>query len=100
MTVILGNLLDNTINEVKKLEENRYISINIKYTKGCLMIKVNNSYNGIINEKEGVLSTTNKNKGDHGIGLKNIKSVLEKYNGTIDFEYDDDNFKTTLLMYA
>lgn len=100
MTVILGNLLDNAINAVSKLDKNRYIKIGMKYTKGRLIIKVCNSYNGILNEKEGEFLTTNKDKDNHGIGLQNVKSVLEKYNGTIDYEHDGNNFYSTLLMYV
>lgn len=100
MTVILGNLLDNALNAVKKLDKNRFINIKMKYTKGRLIIKMDNSFNGIIIKKEGLISTSNKDEKNHGLGLLNVKSALEKYNGTIEFEYDDCNFHTTLLMYV
>lgn len=100
MTVVLGNLIDNALNAVKKLDKDRYINIKMKYIKGRLIITIDNSYNGILNKKEGEVFTTNIDKENHGIGLQNVKSVLEKYNGNIDFEYDDSNFHTIVSMYV
>lgn len=100
MTVILGNLLDNALNAVKKLDKNRFINIKMKYTKGRLILKMHNSFNGIIIKKEGLISTSNKDEKNHGLGLQNVKSALGKYNGTLEFEYDNCNFHTTLLMYV
>ena len=100
MTVVLGNLIDNALNAVKKLDKDRYINIKMKYIKGRLIITIDNSYNGILNKKEGEVFTTNIDKENHGIGLQNVKSVLEKYNGNIDFEYDNYNFHTIVSMYV
>lgn len=100
ITVILGNLLDNALNAVKKLEENRYINIKIKYTKGRLILKMENSFNGIIIKKEGIIDTLNYDKNNHGLGLESVKTVLEKYNGTIKFKYDSNKFLTALLMFV
>ena len=100
MTVVLGNLIDNALNAVKKLDKDRYINIKMKYIKGRLIITIDNSYNGILNKKEGEFFTTNIDKENHGIGLQNVKSVLEKYNGNIDFEYDNYNFHTIVSMYV
>ena len=72
----------------------------MKYIKGRLIITIDNSYNGILNKKEGEFFTTNIDKENHGIGLQNVKSVLEKYNGNIDFEYDNYNFHTIVSMYV
>lgn len=100
MTVILGNLLDNALNAVKKLDENRFVDINIKYTKGRLIIKVENSFDGEVSKEEDMLITSHRDKNNHGFGLQNVKLVLEKYNGTLEFEYDYSNFRTFLLMYV
>lgn len=100
MTVILGNLLDNALNAVKKLENNRFIKIAMKYTKGRLIIKMVNSYNGTIIKKDGEIFTSKDDASNHGFGLKNIKSVLEKYNGMLECEYDESTFHTTILMYV
>jgi sensor histidine kinase regulating citrate/malate metabolism len=37
------------------------------------------------------LETTKKDAENHGFGIKSIRDIIEKYNGTIDF-YEYDNF--------
>lgn len=100
ITVILGNLLDNALNAVKKLERNRYIDIKLKYTKGRLILKMENSFNGKIIKNDGIIDTSHSDKNNHGLGLESVKTVLKKYDGTMEFEYDDSRFYTALLMYV
>ena len=100
MTVILGNLLDNALNAVKKLEKNRYINIKMKYTKGRLILKIENSFDGIVVKKDGIIDTSQSDKINHGIGLQSVQAVIKKYDGTIEYEYDSNKFHTALLMYV
>jgi len=100
ITIILGNLLDNALNAVKKLEKDRYIDINIKYTKGRLIFKIDNSFDGIISKEKGKIRTSHSDKNNHGIGLESVELVLEKYNGTMEFKYDSNKFHTALLMFV
>lgn len=100
ITIILGNLLDNALNAVKKLEKNRYIDIKIKYTKGRLILKIDNSFDGTIIKEKGKIITSHRDKNNHGLGLESVKTVLEKYNGVIEFKYDSNKFHTALLMFV
>lgn len=100
ITIILGNLLDNALNAVKKLEKDRYIDIKIKYTKGRLFLKINNSFDGTIVKEKGTIITSHRDKNNHGLGLESVKTVLEKYNGTIEFKHDSNKFHTALLMFV
>ncbi|SHE93092.1 GHKL domain-containing protein [Tissierella praeacuta DSM 18095] len=99
ITIILGNLLDNALNAVKKLEKDRYIDIKIKYTKGRLIVRIDNSFDGIIIKEKGRIITSHRDKNNHGLGLESVKTVLEKYNGTIEFKYDRNKFHTGMLMF-
>ncbi|WP_353095737.1 GHKL domain-containing protein [Tissierella praeacuta] len=100
ITIILGNLLDNALNAVKKLEKDRYIDIKIKYTKGRLIVKIDNTFDGIIIKEKGKIITSHRDKTNHGLGLESVKTVLEKYNGLIEFKYDSNIFHTALLMFV
>lgn len=100
ITVILGNLIDNALNAVRKLEENRYINITMKYTKGRLILKMSNSFDGIVLKKDDILYTLNEDKTNHGLGLESVKSVLKKHDGIIEFEYKDQEFNVGILMYV
>jgi sensor histidine kinase regulating citrate/malate metabolism len=100
LTVILGNLLDNAINAVSKLEkEERIIDIHMKYSKSILMLQINNRYDGIVDNKGDKLITSNKDKANHGIGLMNVVHTLEKYHGKLEMEYSKEEFRVTALMY-
>ena len=99
MTVILGNLLDNAIRAASGLKENRYINIIIKYDRGRLIIKIDNPYEGEILKENNSLLTTRYDKKNHGIGLKNVTKVLQKYNGYMKIDHENNIFSVMLLMY-
>lgn len=99
MSVILGNLLDNAINAATKAPVEKRITTIIKYKKSRLIIQVSNSYNGQLNYKGNDLATTDTDKENHGIGIKNIKSTLDKYNGEMELEHTENTFTVTLFMY-
>lgn len=99
MVVILGNLLDNAIEALKKLKENKTLWVSIRYDRGILIIRTQNNFDGKISVGSKGLITTKEDKGNHGLGLKNIKSTLEKYNGLLEYSYTDNMFKADVLMY-
>lgn len=99
MTIILGNLLDNAIKAAYKVNENRFISLKMKYDKGRLMIQADNPYVGEINEENGKILTTDDDKENHGMGLQNVKKVIQKYNGIMNIDYSSNIFSVSLLMY-
>lgn len=100
MTIILGNLLDNAIRAANSVKEGGYIDITMKYDKGRLLIQTENSYDGEIQEKDGILFTTKEDKENHGIGLDSVRRTLLKYNGSMDVEYNGNDFSVTILMYV
>lgn len=99
MTIILGNLLDNAIKAASEVEGKRFISLKMRYGKGRLLIQTENPYAGKINKESGKLLTTNSDKENHGIGLQSVKKVVEKYNGTMNIDYNNHIFFTSLLVY-
>ena len=99
MVVILGNLLDNSVEALKKLKENRTIWVSIKYDRGVLIIQIQNNFDGKISVGAKGLITTKDDKDNHGLGLKNIESTLEKYNGLLEYSYTNNLFKAEVLMY-
>ena len=101
ITVITGNMLDNAINALKKLDEQqRELMVHIYYDRGRLFIIIKNSYDGVIKKDKGELKTTNTDRENHGIGLVNVKNSLMKYDGIIDFDYDERVFSAAAMMYV
>ena len=77
---------------------------NIKVSSICrkqvYLIEVKNSFSGVI-EWEMESNLPKSSKQDiflHGIGLKNIQRVAEKYNGDIDIDIKNGNFILTVML--
>jgi hypothetical protein len=99
MSVILGNLLDNAINASSKLEKDKRLDLKIDYKRGRLFINLSNTYTGILNYKGEKLTTSNRDKEAHGIGIKNINAVLDNYDGVMEIEHNENIFTTIILLY-
>lgn len=100
IVIILGNLLDNAIEACMKLENNRYININMTYWNGLLIIRISNSYNGTIKKSGRKLATLKTNKSMHGLGLKNVRYALSHYNGTLEINTEDMKFTVSAIIYV
>ncbi|MDW7668030.1 MAG: GHKL domain-containing protein [Bacillota bacterium] len=99
MSVILGNLLDNAINASSKLEKDKRLDLKIDYKRGRLFINLSNTYTGILNYKGDKLTTSNRDKEAHGIGIKNINAVLDKYDGVMEIDHTENIFTVIILLY-
>ena len=99
---IIGNLLDNAIEAAEKIQDDKYISLNIRYSKGTLFITVKNSFDGTLNIKNNQFETTKKDTMLHGIGLQSIEAAIHKYNGELLTSHSDTEFiaKTILVNKA
>ena len=101
IAAILGNLLDNALEAVAKVEKKK-IKLDIEYSRQTLFIQAENTFDGIVNyeaSKKKRLSTR-KTGGEHGHGLKNIQRAIERYNGHMNITHEDNIFSVTILLYA
>lgn len=104
INVMLGNLLENAIEAAGKTE-NKYLSVHIKLKRGILKVKIENSFESSYilrkeqNRKDTILKTTKPFTEQHGIGLKNVKKIVEKYNGTMAVTAQKGIFCVNLLLY-
>lgn len=104
INVMLGNLLENAIEAAGKTE-NKYLSVHIKLKRGILKVKIENSFESSYilrkeqNRKDTILKTTKPFTKQHGIGLKNVKKIVEKYNGTMAVTAQESIFCVNLLLY-
>ena len=97
LIIILGNLIDNALEALEKIDDGqKEFSLLINYDKGRLVIQLKNSYVGELNK---TLYTTKTDKQYHGIGLKNVKSVVQKYRGTLDITFSNSIFTAEVILY-
>lgn len=104
LNVLIGNLLENAI-EAARQTDVKYLKVYIALKQGVLKIQIDNSYAPeVILEKEErngsrIFLTTKKRKEQHGIGLKNVKKIVESYNGNIDIQTEGEIFSVKLILY-
>ena len=100
--ILMNNTLDNAIEACKKCENVEEIKINLhSYNKGRMFfIRIENSCNvrKLAYTQSGELKTDKEDEWMHGIGLKNIKNVVEKYFGTMSYEIRDEVFYMTVML--
>ena len=97
-SVVIGNLLENAISASQNSEE-KYLSIKLIETKNALLIKIENSYDGIISHKNGNLTTRKKEKGSHGIGLQSVKRIVTETGGVLETSWDDKHFYISAMLF-
>lgn len=99
ITTILANLLDNAIESCIGNQENqRVIKVVIRKIQSMLFIKISNSCNKKPQKKHGRYLTTKNDTGFHGWGLKSVETTVEKYNGSITYEYENQIFHTNVSL--
>lgn len=95
---ILANLLDNAIESADKCE-NKFIHIRAGEANERLVIKCENSCNGIIKiNSDSTIKTSKKEPLHHGFGTKIIKRTAESYGGCIFCEAAEDTFNYTVMI--
>jgi len=102
ISIIIGNLLDNAMRAVQDMaEESGWIKFEAVYNRNVLSIIVSNPYEGGIRFDRNHMPETTKSAGEvHGIGLKSVKSAVEKYNGSLELSAEANIFKAEAVMYC
>lgn len=87
LCIILANAIDNAIQAcVKEKNGQPEISITVRKRHRFLIVEVANT---IISENYMF---------EYGTGLKNIKHIVEKYEGTMEIETSDNYFRLAILL--
>ena len=97
---IFGNALDNAIESVEKLEdaEKRLIRLAVYAKNGLLMIRTDNYFESPLKKNGDNFETTKADKASHGYGIKNIRYIAGKYNGSVSIDTTDGWFSLKVLI--
>lgn len=96
---LLVNLIDNAIEAVREVEmDEKKIKINIHPHHNKLLINVANSVaqNPIKDDK--LIRRRKPNKQEHGYGLLNVKYVVDKYEGYMEYSCKENIFEINVLL--
>lgn len=102
IVIILSNLLNNAIEACKKCDSNRRI-LKLKFVKedGMIKIGVRNTFNNPILYENGEIKSTKLVKTEeHGVGIKNIIEIIEKYDGSYVIKDENQEFYFSIIIPA
>lgn len=97
LCIILGNLLDNSIEAVDKIKINKKINIKIEYEKGILFIFISNPC--LISTIQDTHTTTKTDQDNHGFGLINVNKSLANNKGMINSYIKDSIYYVEVMLY-
>ena len=97
---LFGNAIDNAIECVEKFSEKemRFIDICVAEKQHFLYIRFSNPIERAPEYEDDLPKTTKKNKQYHGIGLKSIRHIAEKYGGDISVSTEMNCFNLEVLL--
>lgn len=97
LCVIIGNLLDNAVEENKKLPpEDRFIRIYIGRKNTQFYLAITNAAGKKQSRRGGLFSSS---KGlNHGFGLGRVRSLVQKYGGIFSADSEDGGFTAEILI--
>lgn len=98
---LFGNALDNAIEYLRQVEdvEKRVITMSAAHQGDLLSLKIENYCEKDIEFVDGLPATSKKDKAYHGIGLKSIRYIVEKYGGNIVISREGDRFILSILFF-
>ncbi len=119
LCVLFGNILDNAVEACGRMQDipphgqacegqrdaqagdgapvgRRFINIQAKSVKKCFLLEVKNSTD--LKETEEAGAGEGKRRKGHGIGLMNVRDVVQSYHGAMNIKVGEGAFVITVLI--
>ena len=93
---LLGNILDNAM-EAAVNSESKKLGVIIAHKKGFDTIAVKNSIDWSVLDRNPELRTS-KTEPDHGLGVRQIRAIVEKYGGELDI-YEEQGMFCVFVVF-
>lgn len=97
LCIILSNLLDNAVEACEHVPAPGVISIFAGKQQGYFVLSIKNPTSSRDNFYD-IPPTTKAEKGQHGMGLYNIESVVKKYSGQMKIKCENGTFELMITM--
>lgn len=98
IAIILGNLIDNAIEESLRLPHHQHVKISLSYQKETLFFYISNRSHPKNINLEAEATPSEKNNGRQGLGLSSVKESVKKLNGYLSLSHNDSNFKALIIL--
>ena len=93
----LSNAIDNAIEACADCEK-KYVYIELNITENSVKIHIENTTK--LKSNPLPLFTTKTDRKNHGFGMKNMKSVVKKYNGIMEHKISNEVFCLDAILYC
>lgn len=99
VVTILANLLNNAIEACEECSDKKIIKLKFICEEDRVIISVKNTYSRPIQyENDEIVTSKSIDPEEHGIGIKNIVSVINKYNGSYAIKVMDGEFLFSIVI--
>ena len=96
---IIGNLCDNAIEYLSAIDKSqRKMSLEITVRNDYRIIMCRNTILSSVLSVNPDMKTTKSDEALHGKGLSILRSIAEKYNGSLGYKEDDNSLEVTLII--
>lgn len=100
LSIMISNMLDNAIEACVKNNIPSQIILIIAEAAGYYHITVKNTIQESVLEKNRELKTSKKNKELHGWGVRSVKDLAKKRNGSVDIHEKNGMFIVSVMLTA
>lgn len=99
--ILLGNSLDNAIEACENMKkgEERQITFSMIYSHHTLIIKVMNTVSKEIHEKGITFETSKEDRDLHGMGIRNMKKIVQIHEGLFSIKAEDNHVILQLTLF-
>lgn len=98
--VILYNLFDNAIEACENIyTREKWIYLSLRLINNMFMLCIQNSYEIEPKYENGELLTIKTDKHFHGIGMKSVKKIVEKYEGQLEYDNKQNIFEVSITLF-
>lgn len=99
VVTILSNLLNNAIEACETCENKKVIKFKFVKEDDLIIISVKNTFNyDIVYEDGEIKSKKTTDADEHGVGIKNILTTIEKYGGSYVIEDKNKEFYFSIII--
>ncbi|MGO4928872.1 GHKL domain-containing protein [Fundicoccus sp. Sow4_F4] len=97
---LFGNAIDNAIEYVEKIPdlEKRVVNLRVTNVGQMIVLRLENFLIDEIDFRNGIPSTSKQDKETHGYGLKSIKYITNKYDGSMSIKSEGHWFILKVLI--
>lgn len=101
LCTIFSNLIRNAIEACNRLPEDakKWIHLDLYMLQDNLYIRMENPVMSEVNVQKLEGSTSKEDKKNHGFGIYNLKNAVEKYQGEVSFDCEDQKFIAEIVLW-